>query len=480
MKNKILKRLFIINVSTLILLLFAIHQAWAEKAINPPSKVIGTLSDEIISVFNPEIIWQVNGISIASPGSMPQLASDNSGGAIIIWLGATIYAERINEFGNQVWPVSRWPFIVSASGGAKRNPQIISDGSGGAIVVWEEVQSDIDTDIYAQHVSANGEMLWTQNGIPVSAAENNQIYPQLINDDAGGVIIVWQDYRNTSADIYAQRLDQFGNPLWSLDGIPVCAAENDQTFPRFTSDGSNGALIMWVDHRNENTSGTDIYAQKIDLNGNLQWQPYDGLAICTADGDQSYSQIIHDGSGGAIIAWQDYRIGQRIYAQKVDATGQPQWQTNGVRVCNESDSQNFPEMTENNLGEAIVVWEDGRNGNSDIYAQALRGDGSLKWPQSVAISTAIDSQSIPHIVSDGLGGAIIVWNDYRNSHNYDIYIQRINADGNVQWTPNGMAICTADFDQYNPQMINDSSGGTIIVWQDYRNRLSDIYGQRVR
>jgi len=41
---------------------------------------------------------------------------------------------------------------------------------------------------------------------------------------------------------------------------------------------------------------------------NAQWQP-DGVPICTATDDQEQPTIVTDGSGGAIIAWQDYRDG---------------------------------------------------------------------------------------------------------------------------------------------------------------------------
>src|SRR3989304_788331 len=58
------------------------------------------------------------------------------------------------------------------------------------------------------------------------------------------------------------------------------------------------------------------------------------------------------------------------------------------------------------------------------------------------ICTAPGYQYNPTIVSDGIGGAIITWFDFRNG-DYDIYAQRINASGDVQWTADGVPICTA-------------------------------------
>ena len=45
--------------------------------------------------------------------------------------------------------------------------------------------------------------------------------------------------------------------------------------------------------------------------------------VCLAPGDQTNVQMLADGQGGAIIVWQDPRAGQwDIYAQRVDAFGQ--------------------------------------------------------------------------------------------------------------------------------------------------------------
>ena len=61
-----------------------------------------------------------------------------------------------------------------------------------------------------------------------------------------------------------------------------------------------------------------------------------GIPISTADGDKSYSRIISDDDGGAIICWHDYRTvpGERdIYVQRVDETGTVLWTTDGVGIA---------------------------------------------------------------------------------------------------------------------------------------------------
>ena len=78
---------------------------------------------------------------------------------------------------------------------------------------------------------------------------------------------------------------------------------------------------------------------------------------------------------------------------------------------------------------------------------------------------------------------IIVWEDTRNG-NKDIYAQKIdNATRVSLWEPDGIQICTAPNDQRNPRAAYDSVGGVIIVWEDCRdditNNVSDIYAIRL-
>ena len=63
--------------------------------------------------------------------------------------------------------------------------------------------------------------------------------------------------------------------------------------------------------------------------------------------------------------------------------------------------------------------------------------------------------------------------------NNDIYAQRINPSGLVQWAPNGVIICSNTFDQLNPNIATDLTGGAIITWQDSLNGNFDIRAQRI-
>jgi hypothetical protein len=44
----------------------------------------------------------------------------------------------------------------------------------------------------------------------------------IVADGPGGAITGWNDSRDDTNDINAQRVDADGNILWPIDGVPVC------------------------------------------------------------------------------------------------------------------------------------------------------------------------------------------------------------------------------------------------------------------
>lgn len=102
---------------------------------------------------------------------------------------------------------------------------------------------------------------------------------------------------------------------------------------------------------------------------------------------------------------------------------------------------------------------------------------AVTWGASgLVVCSASGSQSALTICTDGAGGAIVAWQDYRSGSNNDIYAQRITAAGVVQWTANGVPICTSTGSQVAPAIAPDGTGGAIIAWSDDRNNSHyDIY-----
>jgi hypothetical protein len=131
-------------------------------------------------------------------------------------------------------------------------------------------------------------------------------------------------------------------------------------------------------------------------------------------------------------------------------------------------------------GGAIIAWEDERSGGLDIYAQRIDDNGTALWDEGgVAVCTAAGDQAGDDITSDGEGGVIVTWVDWRKGDDCDVYAQRINPAGEVMWTADGVPVCTADGGQGYPNIATDGAGGAFITWRDSRSGNYDIYVLRV-
>ncbi len=376
-----------------------------------------------------DLLWDTDGVVLCH-GSTKQhtLLADRAGGTTVTWSYRRgryfeVYVQRLTRFGRPLF--ADWGLDICTADGHKESPAITPAGNNEYIVVWQD-ERGIDTDIYAQKVSSGGVLLWDEAGLPVCAEAGAQESPVTLTDGEGGVIVVWVDTRGVGMDIYAQRIDGDGTPLWTLGGIPLCAAAGDQNGVKIVRDGSGGAIAVWQDAR---AGDLDIYAQRVSADGSLLWGT-DGVPVCVVTADQSQPTVVPDGSGGVIAAWSDMRDADAdIMAQRIDASGTELWQAGGIPLCTLPGDQTIPYAAFDGVGGAIVAWQNERGDNSDIHAQRISATGGVVWKENgVVVCNAPCDQLSPRIAPDGVGGAFMPWEDMRSGES-DIYIQRITGNG---------------------------------------------------
>lgn len=379
-----------------------------------------------------------------------------------------------------VWPDSPKP--VCFADGAQSNPVAVSHPGSGAVFAWQDERSG-NSDIYMQRLCGECDTLtmdWTKNGVPVCTAAGDQQNPVIVCDNSGNTIIVWEDNRNGNSAIYAQKVNASGVVQWVHDGVALCVAPFGKKNIAIAGDSAGGAIVTWEDNR-DGSDISDIYAQNISKDGTMRWQ-VNGAAVCVQSAGQYLPQVICNAPGSAIVCWQDKRLGDfDIYAQRIDTDGAPAWTVNGVVICGALMYQLNPRMIGDGAGGAIIVWQDFRSTNDyNIFAQRIGADGVVKWTAGGLVMNNYRSgdQTNPVIVRDGGDGAIMAWEDTRGN-DVDIYGQRVNLAGEDSWTSTGVPIGIAPGDQTGPRILGVYSGGAIVTWVDHRAATSDIYLQQI-
>jgi hypothetical protein len=411
--------------------------------------------------------WPASGLPLCTaPG--PQffggsMISDGEGGVLAAWWDRRsgtqddIYVQRI---GPSESPMPGWPVDgvqVTNLPTWETSPSLASDGAGGAFIAWRDERDRDATnlaDIYCSRLLADGMRApgWPENGLPVSTGPLSEGDPHLLPDGSGGVFIAWGYGDQSAADIRAIRLTATGEvaPGWIAGGTVMCSAPGARGLRGLVIDGAGGGYLAWDDYRTA-PPGTqpsdlepysDIYAQRFTGTGDLApgW-PADGLPLCTLPFIQNAVTLATDGFGGCIVAWQDFRdyfVPEYIdiYALRVMGDGAlaPGWTAQGTRVSAGFGTQYAPRVVADGTGGAYLLYSEIED-YVRLEAQHLTGSGQLapSWPEEgVRLVQVPGSEQYHEAISDGRGGAIVVWEDGRapgTTGNIEIYAQRIGADG---------------------------------------------------
>jgi hypothetical protein len=410
-----------------------------------------------------------------------------------------IYAQRLDAAGNALWTPDGVALVTGPSRNDSGNDllQIVSDGTGGAILSFSDnrnADGSLDPNfgkVWVQHVDAQGNPAWG-NGVVAGNAVYAHGNHDLISDGSGGVVVAWQDGSSFGNwNISAQRFDALGNPLWGVAGVLACAASGAQTVPDLAADGAGGAVVVWRDDRSDPNG--DIYAQRLDAAGNALWTS-DGVALVTGpsrnDSGDDLLQVVTDGTGGAILSFSDNRNADnsldpsfgKVWVQRVDAQGNPAW-GNGVVAGNAVYAHGNHELVADGSGGAVVTWQDGSSfGDWNINAQHFAASGeTIFTPGGGLVCKFVGQQTEPAICSDGHGGAIAAWLDTRTGP-ADIYLNRICGLGTVVDTgPNLDDPASRAFDLVvtNPVRRTLTYGVRLSGRSALRLRLIDAAGRSV-
>jgi len=345
-----------------------------------------------------------------------------------------------------------------------------SDGQGGAIIAWEQPAA---SDIYAQRINSEGQKLWGEEGIVVCTAPDYQGWLDITEDGQGGAIMAWEDERTpgNGADIYAQRVDGFGNVLWRENGFPVCSLETNQFYPHLISDGDGGAIIGWEDGRD----WAKIYLQKVDAAGN-RWWPQNGVPNCVdcitdflGDG---YSMAT-DMQGGVIIFWADFtdnRPRTDVYAGRVNSRGRIAWEPRGVPISVTPDYDGSPFVLSDSAFGAVLIWNDGRD---STFIQRLDSAGQKRWPEYGRPIYA-GRAGVETLTRTGPGQFATVLNLSLPDSSYGL---KFDTAGAVLWDSSGVAFVGEYHGSDSYVTAPDGKGGMIISWDSFWDGY--VYAQRI-
>lgn len=350
-------------------------------------------------------------------------------------------------------------------------PALGVDLLGNFVVVWQDSRN-AGPDIFAQRLNPSGEMLGV-NVMVNNQMAGDQRYPSVAFDASGDFIVVWQDTREGNRDIYAQMFDASGDTLGSNFKVNDDTGTKPQIEPE--ADFSAKIIVVWEDERFD---VGDVFAQILDRS----CIPQDTNFKANNDTNgfsQLRSDVASSAVGHSIVVWQDKREGNYdIYAHRLDSSGNSPGSNFKVNDDMGTSLQNFPRVASDSMSNFVVVWQDKRNGDEDIYAQIYNSTG-IRYGQNLRVNDDPGDayQGHPDVAMDQDGNFVVTWVDRRNEDR-DIYAQRYGSNSNPVGENFRVNSDTGTAEQSEPAVAFDGNR-IYFAWIDTRNGDSDIFAKIV-
>ncbi len=108
----------------------------------------------------------------------------------------------------------------------------------------------------------------------------------------------------------------------------------------------------------------------------------------------------------------------------------------------------------------------------------LAGTASGQWSsdagQNLAVADRSGGQVQPKVVATADGGCYVSWFD-NNTGGYDVYLQRLDADGYEQWPHNGVLVADRGYSSTQDYgLAVDAGGNAVAAFRDDRSGASQI------
>ncbi len=174
-------------------------------------------------------------------------------GVIIAWRDYrydvwNIYAQKLTPNLNPLWTTNG--VALSTGSSYKGLTKLIPDGSGGAIVSMLDTRNNSNWGIFLQRIKSTGYLAWSGGGTPITTLGYTQNHSGIISDGAGGAIVAWSDIDSYNGALMVQRLER--NGYW---GYPAPSIDSVEDIP---GDQGGKVNLTWYSSRLDNWADDDI------------------------------------------------------------------------------------------------------------------------------------------------------------------------------------------------------------------------------
>lgn len=382
-----------------------------------------------------------------------------------------MYGARVSAAGAVLDPAA----VVLGRGYDRHAAPVVSRTPTLWSVMWGATRAS-DYDAVHVRYNANGAQL-DASPLSISNAATSQV-PSAAAYNGTNLVAVWTDNRSgTSRDIWGARVNPANGLPLDGGGLPIATATADQTSAKVASGGTS-SLVVWQDRRG---GSFDIYAALLAGDGSLT---VSDLLVCANANDQTHPAVAYDTTNGVyLVVWSDAVGGSTtdVRGVRISAAGALLDASCGAPISSAAGSQLSPEVAFSG-GRFLVTWEDRRNdANGDIYGARVTAAGGVTVldANGVVISAEAAVEQSRPTVAPYAGNFVVAWEDARNlaTTKFDIYGSRVISASGVVETP--FVIAASTDDERSPSISDGPSSSSPAKVAYLRTRL-DLDSVRVQ
>jgi hypothetical protein len=269
-------------------------------------------------------------------------------------------------------------------------------------------------------------------------------------------LIFWSATLDSDSDVFAQKLDPYGQTVWN-EALPVVSHAGDQRLLAVAPSSDNNYILLWEEY--EIYTGKQLRMQKISSNGQRLW-PETGVQISTGELNLRNATLIANNSGGAIVVYQNYLAYNTIFGQNVDTWGNQLWAAGGFQLLSDAEYCYLQDAISDGEGGIII---------NALKAQPIQRSYLLRIsPQGTVIgnSPLISPYAVPFQVfrlKQGVNGQYVLYQRLADPGTVISFSKMDNMGNLLLAQPVNYSINS----YLQTEIANSADGGIILSWSQH-------------
>ena len=421
--------------------------------------------------MNMEKIFAEEGLEVSATSDLettPRTTYMKNDTSFIIWQAGTENTEIYFNLLTSDGLVYTEPAQLCTFNSSKASPRVKRNQLGQVFVQWTDYRNNpTEGNHFYQRISTGGNILWDENGIQLDF-EGGDRHARFSAGENGELFIYWERGTFPNVDIMYQAIQSEGSLL--LDSAQfVSNASGYQSMPNTITDNSNGSFVIFAD---ESNGSIDLKVQR--MNSDLISFESNGLiAMNGLDGDIEYP-IANYMNENVVMNWIDARNGKKVYGLNIEEGGVNASLINGQELTQfnsytfQLENEPISLLTDDYLFTAAF---DAQSGAKLIRINKFNLEFESQWPNEgyVVYQSTADQRKVKLFEThDGIG---IVWSEIRDEVDFDLFYQKFNLQGQLQFDSSGVTLLDGVWtDNYVEGIYSTPDSNFILVWVD------DVWG----